>query len=764
MELFGIDGHRRAKASVAARMHAALCLAMALLLTTWAVPLTSAYADEASSSSKAAASQHDVAGIVAQMTLDQKISQLIIPAMRTWDGTNVTNLADVPDLAAALQAHNYGGVILFAVNVAEAGQIARLTSDLQTNNAKTSSIPYFMCVDGEGGVVTRLTTGTRMTGSMAIGATGSAASDNARATGKVIGEELAAAGFNVDFAPDIDVNSNPANPVIGTRSFSDDAQTVATLGYAFAQGLAESNVIATYKHFPGHGDTGSDTHMDTASVDKTYDELKATEFIPFQNAIDNGADIIMTAHVTLPKVDDQVTFTDGAQGYFPATMSAKMLTGILRGDLGFNGVVVTDALEMDALYKANLVEGERGSVTYAANMAVKIIEAGGDILLVPVDLKNADAVAFMDAYIAALATYAEANPEFMARIDESVTRVLSLKDKYGILSMDAANGDAEQKAAVAESVIGSSGHRAIEQGIAQQAITLLKNEGGVLPLSGKKGNIVIFGRDSNHVKTIAYAISLMQLEGLIDADAHVVNLSTGSSTGSSSSEMQITLGNYRDTPSGGNPTFRYTDEMKRAIEAADTVIACSVTFNLTALQPTSDQYQGVSTIMADAQASGARFVLLSCNLPYDAARYQDADAIMCCYMSAGLDSDPTERGADNPGAYNANVVCALESMFAAADPAGTLPVNVPALTSASDGTVSYSDTVLYARGTGLQGYASASGKDAAQGAQGKSGAAEQPAKADSGNTIPVAAIVIGAIVLIAAIALIVRARRRSQKE
>ena len=696
-------------------------LLVALLLVACMVPLAPASASEMAAGGAPglqAADSDRVSELLAAMTLDDKVSQMIVPSLRTWDGTAATSLADARGLAEALQKHRYGGVILYGQNITGSAQIARFTTQLQANNAGIAGagahIPYLMCVDGEGGVVSRLATGSRMTGSMAIGATGSNARDNALATGKVIGEELAAAGFNVDFAPDIDVNSNPANPVIGTRSFSDDPQVVGELGAAFAEGLSASKVIATYKHFPGHGDTGTDTHLDVSAVTKTLDELKACELVPFAHNLE-GADLVMTAHVTLPRIDDGATFADGTKGYYPATMSPKALTGILRDGMGYDGVVITDALEMDALYKVPLVEGgggteaeRRNSAVYGANLAAKVIEAGGDILLAPRDLISADVVEYFDEYIAALVAKAQADPAFAARIDESAGRILKMKEKYGILDMDTSGCDVDQKAANAEQVIGSAAHRAVESSIARQAVTLLKNEGDALPLSGHSGNVVVFARDSDHVATVEYAIRKMQAAGLVDADARIVNLEDGTATGSDTASTRITIGFYRDYPASG-ATVHYTDEMKAAVENADAVVAFSINFNLAALQPAADQYQGVSQIMADAHAAGAPFVLLSSNLPYDAARYQDADAIMCCYMSSGLDSDPTDA-AGNLSAYNANVVAALESMFGAFAPTGTLPVSIPAIELAPDGAAGYSTgEALYSRGFGLDARAQVSG-------------------------------------------------------
>ena len=258
---------------------------------------------------------------VNRMSMDDKISQMIIPAFRTWDDENVTNLNDFPALKKALKKHQYGGIILFSSNISDTEQVTRLLCDLQENNENIEGtsfhIPYLTAVDEEGGLVICLSSGTRMNGNMAIGATADAV-DNARTTGTILGEELASVGFNVDFAPVIDVNCNPSNPIIGTRSFSDDPIIVSELGTAYSEGLAGSNVIATYKHFPGHGDTDVDSHTGTPSVEKTYEEILESELVPFKNAIETGAEMIMTAHITYPLIDNEVTFADGVtKGFYP---------------------------------------------------------------------------------------------------------------------------------------------------------------------------------------------------------------------------------------------------------------------------------------------------------------------------------------------------------------------------------------------------------------------------------------------------------------
>ena len=672
-----------------------LAILLAVLLSVGFLPAFAAPAQADEST--------DVDAIVAGMTLDEKISQMIIPAIRSWDGTNVTDLSAVPELSAALRAHQYGGVILFGQNVVDTEQTARLVSDLQANNAQiqaSANIPYFTPVDEEGGIVLRLSMGTRMTGNMAVGATGDGAIANARTTGRVLGEECAALGFNVDYAPDVDVNSNPANPVIGTRSFSDDPAAVGPLGASYAEGLGQSNVIATYKHFPGHGDTGVDSHTGTPSVEKTYDQIKAGELVPFQHVIDNGADMIMTAHITFPLIDDAQTFGDGSTGYYPATMSQKMITDILRTDMGFSGVVVTDALEMDAIYKANLVEGEEGSVEYSANIAEKVINAGVDILLIPTDLKSADAAAFYDEYLAALAEKVEQGVVPEARIDESVTRILNLKNKYGILDADTTGSNIDEVVAAAKQVVGSDAHHAEESAIAAQAITLVKNEGAALPVSGYGSKVVILGREAADNVAIAHAVSSLQQAGVVDPDAYVDNISGGQNSGSADSSTRITIGHYYDLATG---EVDYPEEVKAAVSQADAVVCFSKMYSLAALQPDGVIYQGVSGVLADAHAAGAKFVLLSGNLPYDAARYADADAVALAYMCSGTGIDPTDRSSvsGTAGAYNANIIAGVESLFDNVAPTGKLPVNIPVMAAADDGTISYSDEALYQRGHGL---------------------------------------------------------------
>ena len=645
--------------------------------------------------------------ILAGMSLDEKVSQMIVPAIRTWNGENVTDLSKTPELAEALRKHPYGGIILYGANVSDTGQVTRLIADLQANNAAiepvSAHIPYLMPVDEEGGIVTRLTTGTRMTGSMAIGATGKDAEDFARKTGEVIGEELAAVGFNADCAPDIDVNNNAANPVIGTRAFSDDPQIVAQLGKAYKDGLDKNHIIAIYKHYTGHGDTGIDSHIGTPSVEKTYEQLKEMELIPFEAAIADGADMIMTAHITYPLIDEEVVFGDGVtKGYYPATMSKKMISEILRHDLGFNGVVVTDALEMDAITAAGLVLVGEDPIEYSVNIAQEVINADVDILLLPLDMNCAEAVLAYDAYIEGLKAKVEEGAITQEQIDDSVLRILKLKEKYGILDTAVTADGINETIQRALQVVGSDAHHEIEMDIAKKAVTMVKNDDKTLPLEGTGKKIVFIGRQADDSKTILHTIRQLQQQGRIDPDAQIVDLVHNEKTGSEDAKTRITLDFYFD-PDGGETKLHYTDALKQAVAEADTVICLSKTSSLSAMGTDNDQYRGISGAIADAHAAGAKAILLSDNLPYDAARYQDADAILLAYMGSGLDMDPTARadGSANLKAYNANVIAAIHILFGDGSPVGTLPVNIPAIAVQDNGSLTYTADTLYKRGHGL---------------------------------------------------------------
>ena len=649
---------------------------------------------------------------LSRMSTEQKLAQMIMPAIRFWgtDSVNVTDLSQLPELAQVLRRHQYGGIILFGQNVQNTEQTVRLIHDLQANNAKSTSalemgvLPYLIAADQEGGSVARLTMGTRGTGSMAIGATGDEAEHNAYAIGKVFGEELSALGINVNLGPCIDIISDLTDPGMSTRVFSDDPETASELGLAFEKGVSESGVVTCFKHFPGAGD-GSDS---PTSIHLTADQLKEQGFTAFAHVIDGGAEMVMMSATTFPLIDDEILMEDGiTKGYYPANLSPVIVTGMLRGELGFDGVVITDALEMQQFVTEpdngqKFFAGKRGSVEHDIPVAEKAINAGCDMLLIPTDLNSLEAAEYYEAYIAGLAQLVQDGTIPMERIDESVKRILTLKARHGILNMNSENRTLDEKLETALKTVGSAEHHEVEKHTAVRAITLLKND-NVLPLSKEAKRIVIVCRTAHDNIPVTYALDQLKEDGFLADDTRIENHISGEIKGDENAALTIVIGHYYDTGNGGKVV--YTDELTSAMKGADAVICLSaVGAGIQQLQDDNPVMMGVSCALSDAHAAGARFILLSDNLPVDAARFQNADAIVCAYLSAGFRIDPKARtsGSVNAGAYNANVPAALCAIFGDGEMEGSLPITIPALEKNENGTWGFSSTVLYERGFRFQ--------------------------------------------------------------
>lgn len=342
--------------------------------------------------------------LLRSMTLEEKIWQLFIVTPEQLLGTEEA-VTEVPGgLEEALREKPVGGVIFFAQNIVSPMQTRALLDGLQS----ASRLGLFLSVDEEGGTVARVgknaAMGTTRFGDMAeIGASGDP--ERARDVGRTIAAELGTLGFNLDFAPVADVFSNPANPIIGKRSFGSDPELVADFVTAAVEGFHEGGMLCTLKHFPGHGDTGEDSHTALAVTQKTLEELKECEFLPFAAGIAGGADLVMVGHIAAPNALGDST---------PASLSEGAVTGLLREELGFDGVAVTDALNMGAV-TALYAPGEA---------AVLAVQAGEDVLLDPEDL-GASYQGILDAV--------EDGRLTEKRIDESVLRILRLKLQYGII-------------------------------------------------------------------------------------------------------------------------------------------------------------------------------------------------------------------------------------------------------------------------------------------------------------------------------------------
>lgn len=329
------------------------------------------------------------------MTLEQKIGQLLVIG---WQSDNVEDILDL------IKTYHFGNVILFTRNIKSAEHLKEMTDKIQETAIKYNGVPAFIGIDQEGGNVRRVYNRvTKVPGHMAIGSASFTDKDASYKIGRIIGEELKSLGVNFNFAPVADVNSNPYNPVIGIRSFSDNPKLVSKLAMDYAKGLEEFNVLSSYKHFIGHGNVIVDSHLDLPHLDTDIDELRKVELIPYLNP-NYKPPSIMTAHILYSKLDDR----------FPATISKKIIKEFLREELKYDGLVVTDCFEMDAITRAF-------SLSEAAIFAIK-----ATVDLITISHTFGRQLTARNALINAVKKGIIKESE----LEERVNKVLSYKEKY----------------------------------------------------------------------------------------------------------------------------------------------------------------------------------------------------------------------------------------------------------------------------------------------------------------------------------------------
>src|SRR5213078_3909285 len=333
-----------------------------------------------------------VDSLLSALSTRQRVAQLVVP----WLAGSYTAIDDSLFQVAArwVDSLEVGGLI---ISVGSPFDIAAKLNALQ----RRSRLPLLISADLEWGAGMRVVGGTAFPQIMAVGATGNPR--DAYTIGEAAATEGRAVGIHVNFAPDADVNNNPLNPIINIRSFGEDPRAVASLVRAYVRGLQDNGMLATLKHFPGHGDTDADSHIGLPTIRVDYPRLDSVELVPFRAGIDAGAQVVMSAHIAFPALT----------GETPATLSAAMLTGVLRDSLKFKGLVVTDALQMGAIV-AKYGAGEA---------AVRAFEAGSDLLLMPAD---------PDSAIASMLTALQSRRLTTARLDSSVGRVLAIKRQLGL--------------------------------------------------------------------------------------------------------------------------------------------------------------------------------------------------------------------------------------------------------------------------------------------------------------------------------------------
>lgn len=344
--------------------------------------------------------------ILNSMSMEEKFYQLFIVTPEQLTGAPiVTQAGDATK--SALETQPVGGIIYFAQNIVSRDQCVEMIE----NTKSYAKYGLFISVDEEGGRVARVGSnpamGTTSFSSMAsVGETGD--KEEAYLVGNILGTELQEIGFNLDYAPDADVNSNPSNTVIGDRSFSSDPQTAADMVTAAVHGFEDSGMLSCIKHFPGHGDTATDSHYGAAASYKTMEELEACEFLPFQAGIEAGVPCAMVGHISLPNVTGDST---------PATLSQEIVTGMLREQLGYEGLIITDSMKMQAV----------SSYYSSGDASVKAIQAGIDCILMPADLNGA---------VQGLQTALDNGELTEDEINEHVLRILKTKIRYGIIDLE----------------------------------------------------------------------------------------------------------------------------------------------------------------------------------------------------------------------------------------------------------------------------------------------------------------------------------------
>lgn len=354
--------------------------------------------------------------------------------------------------------YQVGNFILFAHNLSTPEQGAALCAQLSRLAYDQTGVAPLIAADQEGGPVCRITAGAgRFPGAMALAA--SASPEEVEQMGEICGRLLRAMGVNLNLAPVLDVNLEPMNPVIGNRSYGDQPERVARLGCAMMEGLTRGGVLATVKHYPGHGCVQTDSHLDLPVNHKTLAQLEESELIPFREAVRRGADAVMSCHIRFPKIDPEL----------PATLSPAILTGLLREKLGFDGLVVTDCLEMDAIRKG----------WGTAQGAVLAIEAGCDLLCISHHMEAAAQAA------EAICQAVEQGRISRERIRQSYQRVLRAKEKLGLEGPQAISPEKAKAAAEDPQAVSFC------RQLARRSITLLRDDGGLAALKAARRGLVL---------------------------------------------------------------------------------------------------------------------------------------------------------------------------------------------------------------------------------------------------------------------------------
>ncbi len=543
-----------------------------------------------------------------------------------------------PGILDLIKNRGLGGVIFFSRNVTALDQLRRLSGQLrEAASASSTGLPLLISVDQEGGTVARLTEAEGATvfpGNMLLGATGSP--DLAYAAARATAAELRAVGVNWNYAPVVDVLNNPANPVISVRSYGEDPDLVARLGAAAVRGYQDGGVLATAKHFPGHGDTDKDSHLLLPTIPHSRQRLDQVELVPFRAAIAAGVGAIMTAHITFPALE--------ARPGHPATLSRAVLTGLLREELGFRGLVVTDCMEMQAITRH----------FGAAVAAVEAVKAGADMVLVSHTFERQ--VASLDA-IAAAITGGEIPRR---RAEDAVGRVLAAKARFAGRSLSGTTSEAAWNlvADTGTDPAESAGpHRRLADEIAAQGVTLVANDGSSVPAGDRFRRPLVVACRPAVVSLVEsrHSHSTPLLEEVRRFRPGANGLEVGLDP--SDEEIAGVIGAAGAVEGAGPP-----------VGGADLVIFASTEMRA---HPTQ------VALAAALQRTGCPLVVVATRSPFDALA-----------LAGGVPGGGAIRAGAFLAAYEyrlAAMRAVAEILFGARRPAGRLPVTLPGLYPAGHG-------------------------------------------------------------------------------
>jgi beta-N-acetylhexosaminidase len=500
------------------------------------------------------------------LTLEQAVGQRLLLAFSGKDRPST-------EILEALREYRPAGITLFrSLNLDEPSQVLHLTQTLQEAARAAGLPPLLIAADQEGGQLVAIGGGTTpLPGNLALGAAGSP--DLSRQAGEVLGRELAAMGINVNYAPCCDVIANPENSVVGTRSFGEDPGMVAAMAAAQVKGFQAAGVAATAKHFPGHGDTPTDSHHALPIVPHALDRLRRVELPPFVACIDAGVRLVMTGHLALPAID--------GRSDLPATQSAAIMQGLLRADLGFAGVIITDAMEMRAIPQSESLGPE----------AVRAAAAGADLLLL-----NADP---SDQRLVHTSLLNALHQEILdaRQVMESARRILALKRWLARKSPPPDLG-----------VVGCAAHQAVARQIAERSVTLVRDRTG--PRTGK-GLLPLRLESSQRL-----AVILPQPQDLTPAD-------TSSSVALSLAETLRCFHQSVDELSVPHaPQDADISAIRDKVFAYDLLIVGTLN---------AYSQPGQASLVRALLQTGVPTIVVALRMPYDLAAFPDAQTYLCTY-------------------------------------------------------------------------------------------------------------------------------------